>query len=348
MQARFGTLPDGSAATLHVLTNAQGMRIAVTDFGGIITQIHVPDREGRLDDIVLGFETLAPYLQSRAYLGALIGRYANRIAGGRFTLDGVAFQLACNDGANHLHGGMVGFDRRLWRAAPFSAPDVIGLEMTLHSPAGEEGYPGNLWAKVRYELDEDNALVVRHHAHCDQPTPFNPTQHSYFNLGASDTILDHELTVSAGAITAVGAGLIPTGALMPVADSPFDFRTPHAIGERITQPCDQLSLAGGYDHNFVLDKASPDALTLAVRLVDPPSGRVLELLTTEPGLQFYSGNFLDGSATGKGRVMGRRSGLCLEPQHFPDSPNHSTFPTTILYPGIMFGSVSVYRFLIAD
>jgi aldose 1-epimerase len=346
-QSAFGHLPDGSAAMLFGLTNRQGMRVAVTDFGGIITQIHVPDRDGRFGDVVLGFDSISPYLQSRDYFGALIGRYANRIAQGRFTLDGAVVQLAANNGTNHLHGGAIGFDRRLWHAAPFTDADTVGLVLTLHSPPGEEGYPGSVWVTVRYALHDDNAFVVQYHAYCDRATPVNLTQHSYFNLGTTDTILGHVLMLRAATITPVDAGLIPTGALMAVAGTPFDFGTPRAIGERIAEPVDQLRFAGGYDHNFVLDKDVPGALTLAARLFDPQSGRVLELLTTAPGLQFYSGNFLDGSLLGKGRTHGRRSGLCLEPQHFPDSPNNPGFPDTILRPGMVYRSFSVYRFLVS-
>ncbi|MBC7501182.1 MAG: galactose mutarotase [Herminiimonas sp.] len=347
-QTSFGRLPDGSPATLFELTNARGMRVAVSNFGGIVTQIHVPDRDGRFADVVLGFDSLAPYPASTAYFGALIGRYANRIAGGHFTLDGASFQLTINDGVHHLHGGVTGFDKRLWHAAPVTGVDTVGLVLTLTSPAGEEGYPGNLWVTVHYALHDDNAFAVTYHAHCDQPTPVNLTQHSYFNLGAADAILDHALTLQAAAITPIDAGLIPTGARMAVDGTPFDFREPRTIGERISDPSDQLDFAGGYDHNFVLEKATSGTPTLAARVHEPRSGRVLELLTTEPGMQFYSGNFLDGSVIGKSRRHSHRSGFCLEPQHFPDAPNRPAFPDTILRPGVAYRSESVYRFLVVD
>ena len=347
-QTSFGRLPDGSPATLFELTNARGMRVAVSDFGGIVTQIHVPDRDGRFADVVLGFDSLAPYLASTAYFGALIGRYANRIAGGRFMLDGASFQLTINDGVHHLHGGVTGFDKRLWHAAPVTGVDTVGLVLTLYSPAGEEGYPGNLWVTVHYALHDDNTFAVTYHAHCDRPTPVNLTQHSYFNLGAADAILDHALTLHAAAITPIDAGLIPTGALMAVDGTPFDFREPRTIGERMSDRSDQLDFAGGYDHNFVLEKATSGTPTLAARVHEPRSGRVLELLTTEPGMQFYSGNFLDGSVIGKSPRHSHRSGLCLEPQHFPDAPNRPAFPDTILRPGVAYRSESVYRFLVVD
>jgi aldose 1-epimerase len=342
-QAPFGTLPDGRQVSQYTLENENGMRIRVLDFGGIITEIHVPDRQGRLADVALGFDTLEPYLGESPYFGALIGRYGNRIARGRFTLDGKTYQLATNDGDNHLHGGKQGYDKVLWSATI----DDAGLALRYHSPDGEEGYPGNLDVTVVYSLSEANEIVVRFHAVTDQATPVNLTQHSYFNLrgaGQGD-ILGHEMMIAADRYVPIDAGSIPLGPLAPVAGTPFDFRQAHPIGAAIDTPDQQLRNGKGYDHCFVLERAPDDrALARAVRVREPESGRVLELLTQEPGVQFYSGNFLDGSLQGKGHTYVHRSGFAIEPEHFPDSPNRPDYPDTILRPGQVYETESRFRF----
>jgi aldose 1-epimerase len=343
-QTGFGNLPDGRAATLYTLTNPNGLVVKITDFGGIITEIHAPDRNGAMADITLGFDTVAPYVTDSPYFGALIGRYGNRLRDGRFTLDGQVVQLPTNNGPNHLHGGELGFHRVLWRAIPFQEGDSVGLTLIYRSADGEQGYPGTLDVTVVYELTAGNELVVTFDAVTDKATPVNLTQHAYFNLAGGGDILGHLLRIDADAFTPVDSTLIPTGELGPVAGTAFDFRTPHAIGARIGADDEQLRHGGGYDHNFVLDKPAPKAMSLAARVHEPVSGRVLELFTEEPGVQFYSGNFLDGTLTGKGQTYGYRSGFCLEPQHFPDSPNQGAFPNTILRPGEEYATVSRYKF----
>lgn len=341
-QAPFARLPGGEQVHVYTLSNAAGMTVRILDLGGIITGIHVPDRDGVFADVALGFDTLDPYLGDSPYFGALIGRYGNRIAGGRFTLDGRDYTLPVNNGKNHLHGGVPGFDRVLWRS------QIEGNELVLayRSVDGEQGYPGTLDAGVRYSLSDDNEIVVRFSAVTDRATPVNLTQHSYFNLagaGAGD-ILGHEMTIDADHIVPIDADLIPTGSLMPVAGTPFDFRTPAAIGARIGEAHEQLLHGSGYDHCFALNKPAPGAMSRAARVREPRSGRVLELFTREPGVQFYSGNFLDGSLAGKGHAYAHRSGFCLEPQHFPDSPNQPAFPNTILRPGETYATESRFRF----
>lgn len=339
-QAPFGQLPDGRAITQFTLTNARGMVVRIIDYGGIITELHAPDRDGNLADVVLGFESLEPYCTDSPYIGALIGRYGNRIKHGRFTLDGREVQLPVNNGNNHLHGGPGGFDRVKWDATV----DGASLRLQYRSADGEMGYPGNLDATVTYTLTDDNELVVTFHAVTDQATPVNLTQHSYFNLAGEGDILGHMLTIEADAFVAIDAESIPTGELTPVTGTPFDFRMPRPIGERIGQPDKQLRHGGGYDHNFALNKPKGKALSRAVRVCEPVSGRVLELWTEEPGVQFYSGNFLDGTLAGKGRSYQYRSGFCIEPQHYPDSPNQPQFPDTILRPGQVYQTESRFRF----
>jgi aldose 1-epimerase len=353
-QAPFGTLPDGAPVSQFTLANSRGMVVKILDFGGIIREIHVPDRDGRFADVALGFDTLAPYLKDSPYFGALIGRYGNRIGKGRFTLDGKAYQLARNDGGNHLHGGDRGFDKVLWSAVI----DGASLVLRYRSVDGEQGYPGNLDATVSYSLTEDNEIVVRFHATSDRPTPVNLTQHSYFNLRGADAdpaadegdILQHEIVIDADRFVPIDEASIPFGPLVAVTGTPFDFRQPRAIGERIGQPDKQLRHGTGYDHCWVLNRdrdAGRHGLQRAVRVHEPESGRVLELSTQEPGLQFYSGNFLDGSLTGKGgRRYGFRSGFCIEPQHLPDSPNQPAYPDTILRPGEIYATESRFRFLV--
>ena len=343
-ESPFGQLPDGREATLYTLTNASGMVAKISNLGGVITEIHVPDRDGVMADVCFGYDNVAPYTGESHYFGALIGRYGNRIANGSFTLDGEIYNLNLNDGANHLHGGTDGFHRRVWEAETFATPKSAGLILSYLSPDGEQGYPGNLETTVIYELRDNNELRIAFHAITDKATPVNLTNHAYFNLAGNGDILGHELTIPAEAYSPVGAGLIPAGAPQTVAGTPFDFRAPHAIGARIDQEDEQLRYGSGYDHNFVLKKTQPGALELSARVVDPASGRVLEVLSQEPGIQFYSGNFLSDQITGKGQIYGYRSGFCLEPQHYPDSPNRPDFPSTILRPGAEYSTVMAYRF----
>ncbi|RZA35569.1 MAG: galactose mutarotase [Lysobacteraceae bacterium] len=343
-QAPFGTLPDGETITQFTLTNANGMVARIIDFGGIITGLDAPDRESRLADVVLGFDTLEPYLNDNPYFGALIGRYGNRIAQGRFTLDGQEVRLPVNNGNNHLHGGAPGFDKVKWTATV----DGDSLRLAYTSRDGEQGYPGTLDVTVVYTLTDDNELAVRFHAVTDAATPVNLTQHSYFNLAGGGDILGHVLTLDADAFVAIDDESIPTGALAPVAGTPFDFRTPRPIGGAIGADDTQLRNGQGYDHCFALDRPHGKGLSRAAHVLEPVSGRVLELFTEEPGVQFYSGNFLDGSLVGKkGQAYAHRSGFCLEPQHFPDSPNQQHFPNVILRPGDVYQTESRFRFSVA-
>ena len=344
-RAPFGRTADGKAVEVFTLTNRNGLQVKAITYGGIITSVRVPDRAGALADVVLGFDTLDGYLKGHPYFGSIVGRYGNRIAGGKFTLDGRTFTLATNNGPNHLHGGKVGFDKVVWSAAPAPASaGGAGVVLSHTSPDGDEGYPGTLRARVTYTLTDRDELVVEYQATTDKATPINLTQHSYFNLAGGGDILDHDLTIHAGRYTPVDATLIPTGELARVDGTPFDFRKPAKVGARIDAAHEQLKNGLGYDHNFVLD-GSPGELRPAARLVDPKSGRTLDVSTTEPGVQFYSGNFLDGTLTGKGgEIYRRRAGLCLETQHFPDSPNKPNFPSTILRPGAEFRSKTVFTF----
>jgi aldose 1-epimerase len=344
-RAGFGSTRDGRAVEIYTLTNAHGVEMRVITYGGIITSLKVPDRAGHLGDIVLGFDTIDEYLKDPPYFGALIGRYGNRIAKGQFTLDGKTFKLATNNGPNHLHGGVKGFDKVVWSAVPGEDPNGVSVTLSRTSPDGEEGYPGNLHATVRYTLTDKNELAIDYRATTDKATPVNLTQHSYFNLtDESNDILGHELTIHASRYTPVDDTLIPTGELAGVQGTPFDFLKATAIGARIATDNAQLKNGRGYDHNWVLDRTG-SGLQPAARLVDPKSGRTLEVATTEPGLQFYSGNFLDGTITGKGgRMYKNRTGLCLETQHYPDSPNHPSFPSTILQPGQTYSSRTVFTF----
>lgn len=355
-RAPFGRLPSGEAVELFTLTNAHGIEVRAMTYGGIITVLRTPDRAGRPGDVVLGHDSLAGYLapDNSPYFGAIVGRYGNRIANGRFTLDGATYTLARNNGPNALHGGLRGFDKVVWAAEPFERADGVGVVLRYTSRAGEEGYPGALAVQVTYTLTPGDALAVDYQATTDRATPVNLTQHTYWNLGGVGgpaplgTILDHQLTLDASAFTPVDSTLIPTGELRPVAGTPFDFRTATAIGARINQPDQQLTYGGGYDHNFVLDRGGRPGLVRAARVVDPATGRTLEIATTEPGIQFYSGNFLTGSIRGKGgQVYPYRSGLALETQHFPDSPNRPNFPSTVLRPGETYQSRTVFTFGVA-
>ncbi|HKR08409.1 MAG TPA: aldose epimerase family protein [Gemmatimonadaceae bacterium] len=349
----FGTMEVDPPVELFTLRNPHGIEIQLTNYGGIITSIKTPDRNGHFADIVLGYDSLDGYLRSSPYFGAIVGRYANRIARGLFTLDGTTYHLAVNNGPNSLHGGVRGFDKVIWMARPFETGVGQGVMLDYTSRDGEEGYPGTLRAHVTYTLTPDDRLVVDYAATTDKATPINLSQHTYWNLAgdASRDILDHILTINADAITPVDSTLIPTGEITPVEGTPFDFRRPTAIGARINQKQDtQIRYGNGYDHNFVLNPTrTSGSLTLAARLVEPTSGRTLAVYTNQPGLQFYSGNFLDGSITGKGgRVYRFRWGLCLETQHYPDSPNHPNFPSTILRPGEQYRSRTVFQFGVAN
>ena len=350
----FGELPDGRLVKKYTMHNGEGMSVSAMNYGGIILSVNVPDREGTVEDVVLGFDSLAEY-RSEAYrsagpyFGALIGRYGNRIAEGRFTLDGTTYELATNNGPNHLHGGQEGFDQKFWAAETFVSEEGVGVIFTYTSPDGEEGYPGRLDATVTYTLTDDNALLIEYEATTTEATPVNLTQHSYFNLdGDGDgSILDDELMINAEAFTPVDSTLIPTGEVRPVEGTPFDFTDLRPIGQHIDADNQQLAHGQGYDHNFVLDRTDvvPGEMALAARVWDPESGRLLEVRTTEPGLQFYSGNFLRGTLTNEdGEPYQRRSGLALETQHFPNSPNEPDFPSTILRPGETYRSATVYDF----
>ncbi|MES2695287.1 MAG: aldose epimerase family protein [Verrucomicrobiota bacterium] len=353
MTQPFGTLPGGRPARLFTLQNASGFRADISDYGATVVNLFVPDRHGQMADVALGFESVEGYVAHKSYFGAIIGRCGNRLAHGRFTLDGRRYTLATNntpaDIPCHLHGGLVGFDRVLWRAEPFSGPDGPSLLLHYRSPEGEEGYPGTLDVTVTYTVTGDNALRIDYEARTDAPTIVNLTNHSYFNLAGEgmDDVLGHIVSLNCPAYTPVTAGLIPTGQVAPVAGTPFDFLAPHTIGERIESSNEQLRFAGGYDHNFVITHAQPQTLDLAATVLEPRSGRLMEVLTTEPGLQFYTGNFLDGTCAGKkGHAYPRRGGFCMETQHFPDAINQPGFPSVILRPGATLRSTTAYRFRI--
>ncbi len=342
----FGQTKDGKPVELYTITNSHGVEVRAITYGGIVVSLRVPDKNGKLDDVVLGFDKLDGYLDKSPYFGAIVGRYGNRIANGKFSLDGKEYWLAKNNGPNALHGGLKGFDKAIWAAEPFQNEQGKALVFTYTSKDGEEGYPGNLQVKVTYTLTEKNDLIFDYQATTDKATPVNLTEHSYFNLAGegSGDVLKHELMLNADRFTPVDKTLIPTGELRAVKGTPLDFTTPTAVGARIDDNYEQLVFGGGYDHNFVINRKTDD-LRLAARVYEPTSGRVMEVYTTEPGVQFYSGNFLDGTITGKqGHVYKRRYALCLETQHFPDSPNHPEFPSTILRPGRTLHSRTIYKF----
>jgi aldose 1-epimerase len=339
----FGIV-NGANIEMFTLTNKNGVEVSAITYGGIITSIKTPDRTGAIADIVLGFNSIDGYLSDQPFFGALIGRYGNRIAKGRFTIDGQEYKLATNNGPNHLHGGNKGFDKVVWTATPVAGKNGVAFAYT--SKDGEEGYPGTLTVQVTYELTEANELLVGYQASTDKATHVNLTQHSYFNLAGegSGDILGHELMIDADRYTPVDSTLIPTGVLAPVEGTPFDFRKQTAIGARIDAADEQIKNGQGYDHNWVLNRNTPGRQR-AARVYEPKSGRTLEVATTEPGLQFYAGNFLDGKLKGQsGRPYGRRSGFCLETQHFPDTPNQPKFPTTLLKPGEQYKTETVFTF----
>ena len=345
-KASFGKLPDGQEITLYTVTNKNGVEMKVMNYGAIITSLKTPDKNGVLEDIVLGYDSLAGYLKESPFFGAVVGRYGNRIAKGKFTLDGKEYTLAINNGVNALHGGVKGFDKVFWNIEEVPSAEGPALKLSYLSKDMEEGYPGNLKAEVIYTLTDNNELRFDYTATTDKTTVVNLTQHSYFNLtgNAKRDILDHELMLISDEIVPVDKTLIPTGKLRKVANTPFDFTTAQVIGKRINNKDEQIEMGGGYDHCFVLRDAS-DSLKLAAVLTEPTSGRKVEVYTTEPGIQFYSGNFLTGSITGKGNVVyARRFGLCLETEHFPDSPNQKQFPSVVLKPGETYKTSTVYKF----
>jgi aldose 1-epimerase len=342
-KSSFGKTREGKSVDIYTLTNGSGMEARITNFGAILVSLKTPDRHGKLDDVLLGFDTVEGYLREHPYFGAVVGRYGNRIAKGQFTLNGKQYKLATNNGPNALHGGIKGFDKAVWQALPVGNS---ALKLTYLSKDGEEGYPGNLTVTVSYTLTDANELRLDYTASTDKDTVINITNHSYFNLAGQGTgdILGHRLMLNADRFTPVDSTLIPTGELRSVAGTPFDFRQPHAIGERIDVKDEQIQFGGGYDHNWVLN-GTIGTLRPAARVVEPKSGRVLEVQTTEPGVQFYTGNFLDGAITGKGgKVYNKRYGFCLETQHFPNSPNEPKFPSPVLKPGETYKSTTVFKF----
>lgn len=345
----FGQTKEGIPVDLFSLQNDKGMAVHITNYGGIITELWVPDRDGKMADVVLGFDNISDYEQKSPYFGCITGRYANRIAAGKFTLDGVTYdKLAINNGPNHLHGGLKGFDKVVWHAETFEAADSVGVKLRYISKDGEEGYPGNLDVKVTYTLTNADELKIDYEATTDKPTVCNLTNHSYFNLAGhaagTDAMLVHEMMINADVFTPVAdENAIPTGEARSVKDTPMDFNTPTPIGKRIEDDCPQLKFGNGYDHNFVLNKSEGE-LSLAVKVVEPTTGRVMEVLTTEPGVQFYSANYLDGMTGKGGASYPTRSAFCLETQHYPDSPNKPDFPTTVLRPGETYGTTTIFKF----
>jgi aldose 1-epimerase len=342
---RWGSTDEGDVFR-YALANANGMRVGILSYGGIVQSVEVPDRDGRLANVTLGFDNLTAYVEHDAYFGCIAGRYAGRIAGGRFALDGVGYELPVNDPPNSLHGGLVGFDRHVWASKPLESHDGVGVQLVHTSPDGDQGYPGALRVEASYTLTNDDEIVLGFRATTDRKTVVNLTNHTYWNLAGegSGSILGHVLLLNASRYTPDGPTRVPTGALAPVAGTPMDFTTPTAIGARIDDPFEQLAIAGGYDQNFVLDGVRKQPVA-AAQLTEPTSGRVLEISTDQPGIQLYSGNLLDGTLVGTGgHAYGSRDGLALETQHFPDSPNHPGFPSTVVEPGRAFESTTIYRF----
>jgi aldose 1-epimerase len=345
-QAPFGKTADGTPVEIYTLRNAKGCEARIMTYGGIVVSLKVPDKNGNFGDVVLGYDKLDDYVKNNPFFGALVGRYGNRIAGGKFTLAGKEYTLALNNAPNNLHGGPIGFDKRVWKAATLLTADGPVLQLTYLSKDGEEGFPGNLKVTATYTLTADNGLLLNYTATTDKATLCNLTQHSYFNLAGKGDVLNNLVYINADKFTPVDKTLIPTGELKPVEDTPFDFRKPTAVGARINADDEQIKFGSGYDHNWVINKPL-GKLGLVARVTEPTTGRVMEVLSTEPGVQFYTGNFLDGSITGKGgQVYQRRSGLCFEPQHYPDSPNHPQFPSAELKPGQTYQNTILYRFLV--
>lgn len=345
-QKSFGRLTDGREVTLFTLTNSHGTTANIINFGAIVTHLFIKDKEGRMEDVVLGYDSIEGYENDSFYLGAIVGRFGNRIARGQFELNGRKYQLTVNDGANHLHGGRNGFHKILWDAEPVETPAGSALALSHTSPDGEEGYPANVEITVTYTLTESDELRIDYIAESDSHTILNPTHHSYFNLSGDFTkpILDHQLTILGERFTPADNTAIPTGELRPVKASPMDFTKPTAIGERIAMDDEQLNFGGGYDHNWVIDQYN-QSVRKAASVIEPKSGRVLEVFSDQPGMQFYSGNFLDGETTGKnGLPMRKRTGFCLEMQNFPDAPNKPEFPSAILEPGNPYKQTTIYRF----
>ncbi len=346
-QGAFGNTPDGTAVQLYTLSNTQGMEVKITNYGGIVVSVSVRDKNGKIGDVVLGFERLEDYLKGHPFFGAIVGRYGNRIAKGRFSLGGRTFTLATNNDGNHLHGGLKGFDKAVWKAEPYPSGEGSGLKLHYLSKDGEEGYPGNLDVTVIYTLTRHNELRIEYAAMTDKSTVVNLTNHSYFNLAGTGTILEHELVINADKFVPVDKGLIPTGQLQSVKGTPMDFTTPEKIGERINRDFEQLKIGGGYDHCYVLK--DPGIRNLAAKAFCASSGRLLELFTTEPAVQFYTGNFLDGTLKGKsGQIYKKRSGFCLETEHYPDSPNQPAFPSVVLNPGQRYSTTTIYKFSVAS
>jgi len=341
---KYGTLPDGTEVDLYTLSNAHGMRVKIITYGAMITSVEVPDRDGKPANVTLFRDSLEDYLAGHPYFGCVVGRYANRIAKGKFTLEGQEYTLATNNDENHLHGGEKGFDKYVWKAQPIKTDGIVGVTMTHVSPDGDEGYPGELTAAVAYTLTDENELRMAYTATTTKPTVVNLTNHAYWNLAGagSGKILDHLMMLGADEYLPVDEGLIPTGERKPVEGTPMDFREPQPIGSRIDQ------VEGGYDHCYVLNKQPDEEMSLAARVVEPESGRVMEIYTTQPGIQFYTGNFLDGTVSGGGVDYQKHDGFCLETQHFPDSPNKPDFPSTVLKPGETYEQVTIHRFSVQE
>ena len=340
----FGKMPDGTPVDLYTLRNRHRMEVKITSYGGIVVSIIVPDRDGQFADVVLGYDNLEGYLKENPFFGAMVGRYGNRIANAKFTLNGKEYKLPANNGPNCLHGGLKGFDKVVWQGKSLATPEGPALELSYLSKDSEEGFPGNLSVTAVYTLTDDNGLKLEYTATTDNATVVNLTQHSYFNLAGKGDVLNHDVMINADKFTPTDKNLIPTGELRPVKGTPFDFRKPTGIGARINQNDEQLKFGGGYDQNFVIDKP-PGKLGLMARVYEPTTGRVLEVLSTEPGMQFYTGNHLGGTITGKGGwTYQARSAFCMEPQHYPDSPNHPEFPAVVLKPGQEYHNTIIYRF----
>ena len=344
----FGTLSDGREVNAFVLRNARGMSVQILDLGGVIASIKVPDSSGNFSDVTTGFDYPQPYLDGAGYMGAIVGRYANRISGGKFSIDGIDYSLAKNNGDNAIHGGLVGFDKKIWDVEFLVGLHDSKLKLSTFSPDGEEGYPGRVEVSVTYTLNDQNQLTIDYSATSDKATIINLTNHAYFNLDGhqAGSILEHEVMLNANHFTPIDESSIPTGVILDVAGTPLDFRQRKAIGLEIESEDQQMNFGSGYDHNFVINHSESGRVSLAAEVYSPNSGRVMKVYTDQPGIQFYTGNFLNGMLVGKeGAVYGRRSAFCLETQHFPDSPNKPMFPSTILQPGDQFASRTIFEFL---